>query len=427
MSQPRHPHPPRSVARFKAMRWIDHWVGLPACFALGLLLTAARRVLPARDRRISGERAIAVFKFFGLGSILQATPLLRAVRRHYPRSRLAVVTFDVNEPLLRRLDLNADIRVIRTSGALAFATDVVAHVLWSWRNGVEAVIDLEFFSKFSTLLALFSGARVRVGFHLNDFWRRSLVTHPIYFNYFRHITDIYTAAARQIGVEIDDASLSRIAFGPESMESVERSLAGHGWRPDMRLIGVNANAGEMSLERRWPVERFAAVIETLLRRRPDLFVALTGSPSERPHVESLRALLPPDVAGRVAVTAGEWSLDEFAAALTRCVGFLTNDSGPMHMAAAQGVPGVSLWGPGRPEFYAPRTANHRALYANYPCSPCLYMFTAFEGMWCRHEGWCMREIQVESVVEAVESVLADEKPQGFPAIELPPQGRIEGT
>jgi ADP-heptose:LPS heptosyltransferase len=176
----------------------------------------------------------------------------------------------------------------------------------------------------------------------------------------------------------------------------------------MRLLGVNANAGEMSLERRWPVERFAAVIDALLRGRPDLFVALTGSSAERPHVESLRALLPPAVAGRVAVTAGEWSLDEFAAALTRCDGFLTNDSGPMHMAAAQGAPVVSLWGPGRPEFYAPRVANHTALYRNYPCSPCLYMFTAFEGMWCRHEGWCMREIETHEALIAVEAMLSAE-------------------
>ena len=80
---------------------------------------------------------------------------------------------------------------------------------------------------------------------------------------------------------------------------------------------------------------------------------------------------------------------------------------------------VSLWGPGRPEFYAPRTDHHRALYRDYPCSPCLYMFTTFEGMWCNHEGWCMLEIQAQAVVDAAEELLTQvDRPPGT----SPPNG-----
>lgn len=405
MTQPTPSQPPPAVRSFRLMRWIDHWVGLPTCFTLGLLATIARRILSGRRRTISGERTIAVLKFLGLGSILQATPLLRAIRRQYPQSRLAIITFEANEGLLRRLNLDAEIRTIRTRSPAAFARDVLAQVAWLMRNRVEAVIDLEFFSKFSTLLAFFSRAPVRVGFHLNDFWRRSLITHPIYFNYFRHITDIYRAAAEQIEVTIDDTSISPIVFDEATVRKVDQSLAGFGWAKGRRLLGVNVNAGEMSLERRWPPERFAAVVETLLRRHADLLVVLTGSPGEQPYVESVHERLAKDVATRVAVTAGLWTLDEFAAALTRFDAFLTNDSGPMHMAAAQGTPTVSLWGPGRPDFYLPRIPQSRAIYSHYPCSPCLYMFTAFEGMWCRHEGWCMQAIEAESVADAIEAML----------------------
>ena len=112
------------------------------------------------------------------------------------------------------------------------------------------------------------------------------------------------------------------------------------------------------------------------------------------------------VAGRVALAAGEWSLDEFIAGLELFDCFLTNDSGPMHMAAAQGVPTVSLWGPGRPDFYSPRVGNNLNIYADYPCSPCLYMFTTFEGMWCHHEAWCMQAIAPQVVMPVVEDVLA---------------------
>jgi len=70
------------------------------------------------------------------------------------------------------------------------------------------------------------------------------------------------------------------------------------------------------------------------------------------------------------------------------------------------VPLVSLWGPGRPDFYAPRCPHHRVIYCDYPCSPCLYMFTTFQGMWCNHEGWCMEAIEPPVVLEAVEAILA---------------------
>jgi ADP-heptose:LPS heptosyltransferase len=134
-------------------------------------------------------------------------------------------------------------------------------------------------------------------------------------------------------------------------------------------------------------------------------VALTGSPSERPYVLSLLNCLPEALHGRVLVAAGLWSLDEFLAAMTLMDGYLTIDSGPMHLAAAQGAPIVSLWGPGRPDFYRPRVERFRALFADYPCSPCLYMFTSFEGMWCGHQGWCMLEIQPQEALAAATAML----------------------
>jgi ADP-heptose:LPS heptosyltransferase len=108
-----------------------------------------------------------------------------------------------------------------------------------------------------------------------------------------------------------------------------------------------------------------------------------------------------------------WSLDDFLASFERMAVFVTNDSGPMHLAAAQGAPLVSLWGPGRPEFYAPRVARHEIIYEAYPCSPCLYMFTTFEGVWCRHEGWCMQAIAARKVMTAIEKLIG--APAGDPA------------
>ncbi|HOW19230.1 MAG TPA: hypothetical protein PLC79_09350, partial [Phycisphaerae bacterium] len=265
------------------MRWIDHWVGLPLCFVLAILVWVVRRILPKRRREISGNGTLVVLKFFGLGSIMQATPLLRAIRQQYPSARLAFVTFQANAGLLRRLRVCDELRIIRTDAPRHFVLDTLRQIIWLRRHRVEAVLDLEFFSKFSTLMAFLSGAHIRVGFHLNDFWRYTLVTHPVYFNYYRHITDVYQQMAARIGVTITDTQLSRIDPGEAARQSAERFLREHGWSPGIPLLGVNVNAGDMSLERRWPLERFAVLIHALLVRRPDLRVLLTGSPDEKEY------------------------------------------------------------------------------------------------------------------------------------------------
>lgn len=388
------------------MRWIDHWLGLPLCFCLGLMTTMARGLLPRRRRTITGERTLLVFKFFGLGSIVQISPLLRAIRSRYPSAKLVFLSFETNRSVLERLGACHEIRTLRTRSIFGFAIDTIRQLIWMHRSRVEVVLDLEFFSKYSTLMSFLSGAPVRVGFHLNDFWRYTLVTHPVYFNYYRHIQDVYGEVAERIDVQITEPALSRLDPTTEGRAFAERFLRDAGWTSGSALLGLNANAGDLSLERRWPKERFAELASELLRRHESLWIVLTGSASETEYVEQLARLIPGPVAARVINAAGKWSLDQLLGGLSFMTGFLTNDSGPMHLAASLELRMVSLWGPGRPEFYAPRSPRHRAIYANFACSPCLYMFTAFEGMWCGHEAWCMQAIETRTVLAAVEEMLS---------------------
>ena len=150
------------------MRWVDHWLGLPMCFFLGLLVQLYRRIVPARTGAPSGRGTLVVAKFLGLGSIVQAIPLLRALRQGFPEAHLVFLTFPGNRILLERLGLCSEVRIIRTGSPVAFVLDVLRTLAWMRRRRVEAMIDLEFFSKFSTLITFMSGARIRVGYHLND-------------------------------------------------------------------------------------------------------------------------------------------------------------------------------------------------------------------------------------------------------------------
>lgn len=398
------------------MRAIDNWIGLPLCLCVGALVRLLAKLLPRRCE-IPDPRRIVVMKFFGMGSVIQAGSMLRAIAQHYPHSELIFLTFDRTAGPITRMGVCTEVRQIRTDSLSHFGADALRLVYGFMRDRADVSIDLEVFSKFSTLMSLMTRAPVRVAFHLNSFWRYSLVTHPVYYNYYRHVSAVYNDAAAAIGVTVTDTRPCRLNVGAGAEESCRRRLRDAGWNGTDELIGVNINAGELSVERRWPRERFAAVIEKLAAHhgaaRRGLRVVLTGAPDEAEYVSGLVHALSAAAQKLVINIAGELSFDELVASMDLYEFFLTNDSGPLHVAYAQGVATISLWGPGRPNFYGPPHGSHVTFYKRLPCSPCLYVFTSEAGKWCNHRGDCMPAIEVDEVWGAVRAYL-DSPPQARP-------------
>jgi ADP-heptose:LPS heptosyltransferase len=178
-----------------------------------------------------------------------------------------------------------------------------------------------------------------------------------------------------------------------------------------KLLLVNPNASDLCLERRWPGERFVEVLSQLLDQMENLHVAFSGSPAERPYVSTLHFQLS-RYGERVRNLAGELSLGGLLALLERTDCFLTNDSGPMHMGFALGLPTVALFGPGHPLHYAAHSEPTKTvvLYESIICSPCLY-HSDFPP--CGGDNQCMKLVEPVSVVKACLALLLHlETPQG---------------
>ncbi len=170
-----------------------------------------------------------------------------------------------------------------------------------------------------------------------------------------------------------------------------------------RLLGINAGA-EYGPAKRWPRERFieaAARIQAATGCHCWIF----GGPAEVECARALAAAIasapgaPPD---SVRCLAGQTSLRELCAALAACDALLTNDSGPMHVAAAVGTPVVVPFGSTSPALTGPGLpgdARHQLLQAGAPCSPCFLRE-------CPIDFRCMTGLSVEQVATAVVKALA---------------------
>jgi lipopolysaccharide heptosyltransferase II len=160
------------------------------------------------------------------------------------------------------------------------------------------------------------------------------------------------------------------------------------------IFGINPGA-EYGPAKRWPIRNFIAAAKQI-QQRTDCVWIVFGGRGDLPLANQIQAELR-DTKKSVFNLAGATSLRELMALLKSCRMLLTNDTGPMHVTAALGVPVVVPFGSTSPELTAPISSSeirHQVINAAAPCSPCFLRE-------CPIDFRCMNGISVERIVEAV--------------------------
>jgi ADP-heptose:LPS heptosyltransferase len=377
------------------MRHIDYYFGGAVC----LLLDAVERIrrLFSRQRTRPEPKTVLVTKYLGMGSILLATPALKALKTRYPASRIILLTFSSNTAFAQRLQLFDDVLSIRTSSLMSFTVDTLRNLRIIRQLKVDYLLDFEFFARFSTIVSYLSGAACRVGYYMPQIWRGDLLDIPVHFNPYRHVSEIFSAQVEALGISVVDTTITAPHIDDVALAKVRRTLQEAGVQEVDSVITVNVNASDLSLERRWPSHHFVTLIDALARH-PNVCFVLVGSPGEKLYVEEVYSALSPATRDCCINLAGEQTLDEFIALLALSDACITNDSGPLHIAAALGTRTISFFGPESPQLYGPKGEGHIVFYAGIYCSPCLSVFNAKRAM-CNGNNICMKAILPDQVLE----------------------------
>lgn len=376
------------------MRRVDKYLGPPLCLVFGWLQSLAERVRPPRDTPPITVAKILVIKFWGMGSIVLTTPTLRALKKRYPASQVTFLTFAQNEPVCRMIPAIDRVYGFRASGIAVFLASCVDLLRFLRRERFDVVIDFEFFANFTSIVTAFSGAATRVGFSSPKFWREPFYTTRVPFEPM-HITDNFLAAADAVGAPADgthlDPLVANVAGASRRVEELVPSAA-------TQLVCINVNASSLDYKRRWPLPSYRELIRRLSATFPDWTVVLIGAKEEASYVAEL--LQPLADSPNVRNLCGRLTLPELVVLLRRSRLFIGNDSGPLHLAAATGIPTVSFFGPETPERYGPRGSAHAVLYKGIPCSPCLNVYNSKDNSFCR-DNVCMKSIGIDEAWTAV--------------------------
>lgn len=394
------------------MRWLDRWLGVPLCFLFSLG-TRWRGWRPARRTAMARPRRVLCIQLAEMGSLVLAGPSLQWLRSCGITP--CFVSFARNGDCLAMVGLkdHGQVFLWRTESVRIFAIDFLRFLAWSWRLRFDAAIDFEPCSRFSALLGLLAGARLRSGFAHDGAYRGRLHNLPVRYREDRHMSENFLAlVAALLPGELprsrpllEAAWREQIAAAPRAtvpaplLARVFPASAVHS-----RLILLNPNAGDLLPQRRWPAERYVRLAQGLLQRYPDACVAFIGAPADGLAVGAMVSAV---ASPRCTSLAGAVAVGDLPALFARSCLLVSNDSGPAHIASLTQTPTLVLFGPETPRLYLP-LGQARALYAALPCSPCIRPANQRRSS-CR-DNQCMQAIQVEAVLEEIAAMLeaADE-------------------
>jgi len=391
----------------------DRWVGAPLC----AILTFLRKIFEAAARPEPRQvQRILFVKFAEQGSTVLAFPAIRRAIEMVGRENVYFVVFEHNRFVLDAMEVIpvGNVITIATKNLFGLATGALRAVLQARKIGIDAVVDMEFLTRFSAILTFTTGAKSRVGFHAffgDGPYRGDLMTHRLLYNPHLHTSQMFEAMVEAL--TRDSAVLPTFDFTPsvnqplarfrpspselaEINAFLERENPRLGSAP---LILLNPNASDLLPLRRWPPLRYVQLARRLLEHYPELFIGFTGAPSEAVPNNQLADEVGSD---RVIRLAGKTTLRQVLVLYTRSAILVTNDSGPAHFASMTPIRVVTLFGPETPALFAARSPNATALWAGIACSPCVNAYNNRQSV-CRNNV-CMQAITVDDVFNEVSRI-----------------------
>lgn len=360
---------------------VDKLLAKPLAFSLNFLVRIVGKLLRIDHTIERDYQTIAVSKFKGMGSILQASPMLIAIKRKYPNAQLIFVSSAANRSILEKIDSIDLIVTVDDRSLWKFVRSNLSALFNLLRIRPQLYIDLEVYSDYSTLFTLFTLSTNRVGFYLrSSSFRTGIYTHMMFFNPRVPISRVYLQLAHLIGCPEEPIELYPIH------QHLKHETNSH------EYIVINPNASDLRLERRWAQENVVALIQRIVEFLPSCQVYLIGSPAESSYTAAITAAVNhPNVQNK----AGKTSIDGLIGLIANARLMISNDTGPMHIAFCTKTPIICLFGPCSPEQYGIEETAH-IIYKKVYCSPCVH---DFEVSPCKGNNVCMQLITVAEVFE----------------------------
>ena len=304
---------------------------------------------------------VLILKPSSLGDVVQALPVLRMLKRQHPEAKVYWWISSEIAPLLEHdPDLEGIIPFDRREASNPFFwPELFYHVRQMRELRADYVLDLQSLAR-SAVVAWFANGAATIG--LDDPREAAPTFYDLAIprpSWDTHAVDWYLRALHPLDVPLN----WDFTWLPPRSE-VQKKVAERFPKNGRRVVLIPGARWE---NKRWPLENFTELTRLLLQHDPSLQVTILGSKTDLAAGLALKKVCPE----KVQDLTGRTTLPEMVEVLRETDIAVTNDTGPMHIAAALGVPLVPLFGPTSPSRTGPFGQVQRTLQIPLPCVPCM--------------------------------------------------------
>lgn len=325
-----------------------------------------------------------------IGDLVMSTPVLADLRASYPDATItAMVQGNLSHLLQEDPNIDEIFAFSKPSGWLRRTEH--RDLIQKLRTG-DYDLGVLLTNSFSSAWWFWRG-RVKLRLGYAGDWRSLILTHAIPYPENiekQHLVHTYKQLLNAVGLP-ETGTVPKLYVSDLERQAASEQLELLGIPNASRIVGVNPGAAYGSAKC-WLPERFKEVVHRLLDD-PDIYVLFFGDKLGAPLVNDICN----DMPSRVINLAGRTSIRELMAYIEACDVFLTNDSGPMHMASALGTPLLALFGSTSDVKTGPFNQG-RVIHKHVECSPCYKRE-------CPIDFRCMTRIESEQVYNELKSIL----------------------
>lgn len=398
------------------VRKIDYWLGIPICFILSIF-HKIQNIFTSRQLQEVTPKKILFLELSEMGSAILAYSAMKKVKEMYPKAELYFWIFRNNQDSVHILNIipKQNVITMRSESFILLLMDTLKNLLKIRKERIEVIIDMELFSRFSSILSFLSGAKIRVGFHkfyLEGLYRGDLHTHKVSYNPYMHISKNFLALIYSLKASTKEAPLIKIPLinyettvpkiksNDIEKEKIWQKLGEINEEIHKRnkLIILNAGISEILPLRKWPIRNYIELAKRLITDR-EIFIILVGTESQ----SFVGKINYQQIDSHIINLIGKTTIDELLALYNISTLLISHDSGIPNLASLTDIDMVVLFGPETPHLYAPLTSNKTVLYKNFACSPCISAYNYRRSV-CKNNR-CLQAIAVEEVYTAAKSYL----------------------
>lgn len=365
-------------------RTVDKYAGKIICKTISILPKS-------KTINLQTLQKIIIIKLWAVGESVLTLPLIKSIKQTYPQAQITVLARNRNKDIYTGQPFIDDV--------ILFEQNNITHIIKQFKK-FDLAIDCEPYLNISAILGKWL-AKKQIGYSHGT--RAKLYSKTIEYNDKQHAIKTYLDLAKIISAKTNNEKLIKLNYAEEDKNQIETLLKQNDINKKDALVGICASVAESSKDRMWASENYAQIIDGLIQKY-GAKILLVGGKNDYWHNESIIKLCKNNE--KILNFAGKTSLKGLFALMVYFKLFISNDTGPMHIAAAQGVQTIGIFGPNTPIRFAPCGKKNISLYVQQDCSPCINVHKAqFPECVNPIKGKCTKEITPKMVMEAVKKCL----------------------